>query len=78
MADESVPRREYDAAWLSHKDVHIALDSKVESVKKTTEENLVVQREQFSELKDIKWLVLIVVIGTMPHLIAFIKGLIHP
>lgn len=78
MSDENIPRHEYTAAWVAHKDVHTVLDANVTQLKTVVGETAKVQSDQLFEMKDIKWLLVILVCGTMPHLIAFIKGLIHP
>lgn len=78
MTTEPVGQKEYEERWTAHRAVHATIEERLDAAAEELSESRELRNELLSELKDIKWLVLLLMVGSLPHVIEFLKGLIHP
>ena len=77
VSDEYVPRAEYTDDRGKHARTHVAIRLRLRVLEDANQKLMKIQEDQLSQLRDIKWLVILLIFATAPRLVEFVKGLWH-
>lgn len=77
MSTDSIQRGEYEADWRGHRQVHETVHSRIEQAEADIATAKQLQLDQLAELHDIKLLLIVLIVGSFPRLVEFLRGLWH-
>lgn len=69
-----IGRGEYEADQSRHDETHLVISSRLKSVEDAMKLMGQVQQDQLAQLKDIKWLLICILVAVAPRLVELLKG----